>query len=80
MQVDHSKSQLTDDKLRYALYRLQPAHAVAECILRGGGSDEFFPIPKWLWEVLSSKAKDFSRSRTGCHVHWKSGNISETHC
>ena len=29
--------------LRYALYRLQLAHAVGECILRLGGSDVLFP-------------------------------------
>ena len=29
--------------LRYALYRLQLAHAVGECILRRGGSDALFP-------------------------------------
>jgi len=29
--------------LRYALYRLQLAHAVGECILQRGGSDALFP-------------------------------------
>ena len=29
--------------LRYALYRLQLAHAVGEYILRRGSSDELFP-------------------------------------
>jgi len=29
--------------LRYALHRLQLAHAVGECILRRGGSDALFP-------------------------------------
>ena len=29
--------------LRYALYTLLVAHAVAECILRRGGSDALFP-------------------------------------
>jgi len=29
--------------LHYALYRLQLAHTMAECILRHGGSDTLFP-------------------------------------
>jgi len=29
--------------LRYAMYRLQLAHAVGECILQRGGSDVLFP-------------------------------------
>jgi len=29
--------------LHYALYRLQLAHAMGECILRHGGSDTLFP-------------------------------------
>ena len=29
--------------LRYALFSLQLAHAVGECILRRGGSDVLFP-------------------------------------
>jgi len=29
--------------LHYALYRLQLAHAVGQCILRRGGSDALFP-------------------------------------
>jgi len=29
--------------LRYALYELQLAHAVGQCILQPGGSDALFP-------------------------------------
>jgi len=35
--------------LRYAVYKLQPAHAVEQCILQLGGSNTLFPNRVMVW-------------------------------